>query len=65
MLRFPTFLKNALARNSIQGEFQYLLKEQICNSTYLVAAKNKGNRIMASDKQLQANRANAKKSTGP
>jgi hypothetical protein len=70
MVRFPKFLKNAVARNSSQkspgpNEFQYLLKEQICNTTYVVAAKNKGNRIMASDKQLQANRANAKKSTGP
>jgi len=41
------------------------LKEQICNTTYVVATKHKGNRIMASDKQLQANRANAKQSTGP
>ena len=59
-----------MARNSSQNslgpnEFQYLLKEQICNTTYVVATKHKGNRIMASDKQLQANRANAKQSTGP
>jgi hypothetical protein len=46
-------------------KFQYLLKEQIFNTTYVVAAKHKGNGIMATDKQFQANRRNAKRSTGP